>query len=157
MGKLLLSGIVLALIISSLPAQRCTCLKAGEQDLPHGANMHIEYPEKTVKSIKGRIVFAHEQGPADDVVVEVYEIPPRDKKLQSHEIVSQHQRRAACITSKDGSFCFDDLPSGRYLIKAGTRSRHAGWNEVYARVKIDRSWWRLRSGGEIELELHLGT
>jgi hypothetical protein len=158
MGKLFLSGIVLALITGSLPARRCVCQKAGEHDRPHGANEVVEYAEKTVKSIKGRIVYSHDDSPADEVVVEIYEIP-MDKKLKTHEIALQHERRAACVTSRDGSFCFDDLPSGNYLVKAGTCNANAGMNEVYIRVKLDRGWWSrwFRPGREIKLGLTLGT
>lgn len=157
MNKLLLSIVALGLIVGSLPARRCTCQNAGENDVPHGANETIEYSEKTVKSIKG-VVYFPDSSRAEEVVVEVYAIAPEDKKLKTYEIVSQRTRRAACVTSEDGSFCFDDLPSGNYLIRAGARWDR-GMNEVYVRLKLDRRWWSrwFRSGKEIELELTLGT
>ena len=153
MSKLLLAAIAVALLVGSSPARRCACQKAGEHDVPHGANETIEYEETTVKSIKGRVVYSHDKSPADDAVVEVYDITPSNK-LKTHEIVQQHYRRAACLTSKDGGFCFDDLPPGNYLVRAGTRSAYAGWNEVYIRVKLDL---RSRSAGNITLGLQLGT
>ena len=71
----LLSSILLLLTMSSLSEQRCSCEKALERDLPHGANETIEYSEKTVKRIAGRVVYSHDESPAEDVVVEIYEIP----------------------------------------------------------------------------------
>ena len=158
MSKLLLSSIVLALIMGSLPARRCTCQKAREHEQPHGANESVEYVGKTVKAIRGRVVYYHDDSPADDVVVEVYEITPEDVKLNLHEIVLRRARRAGCVTSKDGSFCFVDLPSGRYAVRAGTNSANAGMNEVYIKVNLDRRWWsRWLTSGEINLQLTPGT
>ena len=149
---------MLALIIGWLPARRCTCQKAREHEQPHGANVHVEYSEKTVKSIKGRVVYHHDGSSADDVVVEVYEITPEDKKLNLREIALRRERRAACVTSKDGSFCFVDLPSGRYAVRAGTNSANAGLNDVYIKVNLDRRWWsRWLRSGQINLELTPGT
>jgi hypothetical protein len=129
-NKLFLSSILLTLIMGSWPAQRCGCQKAREHDLPHGANESVEYLAKTVKSIKGRVVYSHDSSLADDVVVEVYEIMPEDKKLQTHEIVLRRECRAACVTAKDGSFCFVDLPSVHYVVRAGTRSANAGFSST---------------------------
>lgn len=159
MTKLLLTSILLLLAAGSLSERRCPCEKALERDLPHGANETIEYTGKTVKKITGRVTFWHDGEPAEDVVVEIYEIAQTDKKLTSHEIISRRRRRAACVTLKDGSFCFPDLPSGRYLIRAGARSANAGMNEVFVKVKLDRHWWSrwFRAGKEIELGLTPGT
>ena len=147
------------LAVSSLSERRCSCEKALERDLPHGANETIEYSEKTVKRIAGRVAYEHNDQPAEDVVVEIYEIPHADKKLKSHEIVSRRHRTAACITQKDGSFCFPDLPSGRYLVRAGARNANAGMNEVKVRVNVDRRWWSrwFRSDKGIQLALTPGT
>jgi hypothetical protein len=54
---------------------------------------------------------------------------PEDKKLQTHEIVLRRER-AACVTAKDGSFCFVDLPSVHYVVRAGTRSANAGFSST---------------------------
>jgi hypothetical protein len=159
MSKLHLWNIMLMLTVGSLPARPCSCQKALEHDLPHGANEDIEYSEKTVKRIQGRVVYFHDASPADDVVVEVYQITREDKKLRPREIVLRRVRRAACVTQKDGSFCFADLPSGRYVVRAGTRSASAGMNEVFLRVNLDRRWWSrwFRTGKNIQLELTPGT
>jgi len=158
MSKLLLSGILIALAAGSFPDRLCSCQKALQDDRPHGANETVEYPDKTVKRITGRVSYSFNGAPAEDVVVEIYEITPADTKLKTHEITQRKVRRAACITSNDGSFCFTNLPSGRYLLRAGPRSSR-GMNEVFMKVNLDRSWWSrwFRSGRDIELGLTLGT
>lgn len=140
-------------------ASPCSCQKALEHDLAHGANEAIEYSAKTVKRIQGRVVYSFDASPGDDVVVEVYQITSADKKLGSREIVLRRERRAACVTQKDGSFCFADLPSGSYVVRAGTVSASAGMNEAYMKVNLDRHWWSrwFRTGKEIKLELKPGT
>jgi hypothetical protein len=159
MSKLLLSSIVFALIVVSLPERRCSCQKALEQDLPHGANETVEYGEKTVKTIRGRVTDPLGAVLPDGVVVEVFEMASADRKLSPTKIVTERERRTACVTANDGTFCFADLPSGWYLVRAGTRSSHAGMNEVYLKVKLDRRWWSrwFRSDKDIDLQLTLGT
>ena len=159
MSKLLLFGIMFLVVAPSPFDRRCSCQEALEHDLPHGANELIEYSEKTVKSVSGRVAYFHDDSAAEDVVVEIYEITPADAKLNTLQLVQQRTRKFACITSKDGSFCFPHLPAGRYLVRAGTRSRHAGMNEVYMRVKVDRRWWSrlFRPNKKIKLSLTLVT
>jgi hypothetical protein len=159
MMRLLLSTILLLLSAGSLSERRCSCQKALEHDLPHGANETVEYVGKTVKRIAGRVISGPNDDPAEDVVVEIYEISQADKNLRPHEIVLRSQRKVACVTPKDGSFCFPDLPSGRYMVRAGTRSANAGMNEVFIRVNVDRRWWSrwFRPDKKIELALTPGT
>jgi hypothetical protein len=159
MSKLLFCSMLVLLAVSSLSERRCSCQKALERDLPHGANETIEYSEKTVKRIAGRVAYWNNNEPAQDVVVEIYEIPHAVKKLKPHEIVSRRHRKAACVTLQDGRFCFPELPSGRYLVRAGARNANAGMNEVQIQVNLDRRWWSrwLRCDKEIQLALTPGT
>ena len=150
---------MLALIAGSLPSRPCPCQKALEHDQPHGANEDIEYSERTVKRIQGRVVYSHDTSPAEDVVVEVYQITREDRKLKNREIVTRRERSAACVTSKEGSFCSADLPAGPYLVRAGTRSASAGMNEVFIKINLDRRWWSrwFRTTKGVELALTPGT
>jgi hypothetical protein len=103
----------------------------------------VSYPDETI---------------AQDVVVEVYDVPSDRPDIPRHEIIDGRTRRAACITATDGTFCFSDLPSGKYLLHAGTR-RPGGVNELYMRVTVDRSWFRglFRRSKLLRLTLELGT
>ena len=151
--------ILLLLAIATFSEGRCSCQKALEHDVAYGANETIEYSERTVKRIGGHVVYGSDGDPAEDVVVEIYEVTQADKKLSPHEIVQRSQRKTACVTPKDGSFCFTDLPPGWYLVRAGTRSATAGMNEVFMKVKVDRRWWSrwFRSDKGIKLTLTPGT
>jgi len=159
MSKLLLSAILIVLAAGPLPNRVCSCQKARDHDLAHGANETIEYSEKTVKRITGRVTYWNGDEPAKDVVVEIYEIKHADNRLRPHEIILRTQRKAACITSNDGSFCFPELASGRYLLRAGTLSSKAGMNEVFMKVTVDRRWWLrwFKWDKEIKLGLTPGT
>jgi hypothetical protein len=152
----MLSLLIFALL--AFPSQHdCSCRKALDSDRPNGANEVVEYRGQTVKQIAGR-VFKPNGAPAADVVVELYDLSDVDPNLGSYEIVGLHPRHLACVTDIDGAFCFSDLPSRNYLLRAGTRSPN-GMNEVYARVKVDRRWWSglLRRSKAVNLTLTLGT
>jgi hypothetical protein len=149
-----LSAILLVLLAyNSGPA--CPCTKATEDDLPHGANMVVEYRSRTMKRINGG-VFDPAGASLSDVVVEVYDVP--DTGVNAYEFVREHTRRKACITDPDGSFCLSDLPSGKYLLRAGTRSQ-CDMNEMYMKVVVDRGWFAglFRRSEPIKLELSLVT
>jgi hypothetical protein len=158
MSQIILSMIIVAMSTGSW-SRPCACQKALEDDLPHGANEDIEYREKTVKKIQGQVLYRDDDEAVDDVVVEIYDINETDKNLTPSDIALRRERQAACVTPKDGSFCFPDLPSGRYILRAGTRSSSAGMNEAYMKVTVDRRWWSkwFRAGKRIKLELTPGT
>lgn len=158
MLKVLLA-ITFVSLFTSVPVDRCSCQKALENDRPHGANEDIEYLRKTLTRIRGRVVYYNNDKPADDIVVEVYKVANEDKSLRPHKIALRGGRFAACVTGSDGAFSFPDLPSGSYVLRAGTRSGNAGMNEVYMKVIVDRHWWSswLRSSKAIELGLTPGT
>jgi hypothetical protein len=136
-------------ILASRPS--CQCRPASEEDIPHGANERITYTERTVREIHGTIIYRTGE-PVKDVVVEVFDANGADNNLE------QQKRRVACVTGEDGKFCFADLPSGKYVLWAGTRELD-GMNDIHMRVNVDRRWWRswFRSNKGIELELMPGT
>jgi hypothetical protein len=158
MNKLILPA--LAILILTVPSGRiCSCRIASGDDIPHGANEDIEYAERTVKNISGLVRYALVEGTIGDVVVEIYDVAYVDRKLRPRQIVGLRTRRAACVTATDGKFCFPNLPSGKYVLRAGTRSFNGGMNEVYMRVNVDRRWWTgwLRRSKPITLGLSPGT
>src|SRR6185295_421630 len=109
--------------------------------------------------IQGRVAYQHNDSPVADAVVEIYQITPEDEKLSAREIIRRRERLAACVTAKDGRFCFSELPSGNYVVRAGTSSANAGMNDIYLKVRLDRRWWTrwFRSGRDITLGLTPGT
>jgi hypothetical protein len=146
--------IFIALLLAPA-APTCSCRTASEDDVPHGANEIYEIRLGTVKKIQGTVLLPDDTL-AGDIVVELYDLPAT--KVDAYDFVREHSRRVACVTSADGSFCFTNLPSGNYLLRAGTRQQD-GFNELYARVTVDRSWFRglFRRSKSLRLTLSLGT
>jgi hypothetical protein len=157
MGKLLFLALLISLFASAA-GRTCSCSEASGRDTPYGANEYIEQKEATVKRVLGKVTLAYGEQPVKDAVVEIYDVPDADRHLEAYKVVGKHTRRAACVTGDDGSFCFPELPSGRYVLKAGA-GRPSGTNEVYMRVTVDRRWWSkwFRPGKAIALGLTPGT
>lgn len=157
MSGLFLSVLVVQLFVASA-GRPCSCLEAAVGEVPHGANEYVEYKETTVRGVYGKVIFAHGGRPVGGAVVEVYAVSDAERNLKPSEIIRRQRRRAACVTGGDGSFCFHDLPSGRYVLRAGT-GESAGMNEVYMKVTVARRWWTrwFRSGNAVELGLTPGT
>src|SRR5882762_382593 len=146
---------ILSLLISSalLFPSGCSCNKALDSDMPHGANESVEIRGPVVKNIFGT-VFYPDDSVAKDAVVELYELSKGGSDTPINEIVGWRSRRAACVTATDGMFCFSALPSGRYLLRAGTRQSN-GMNELYMRVTVDHGWFRGLFGRSKRLRLRL--
>ena len=106
------------------------CKKAQKDDLPHGANLLIEYSEKKTDRLFGTVYYPNETLAAD-TVVEVYRLLSKQDPVN----IGQQNRIAACVTGKDGQFSFDELPPGQYLLLVGTR-KEAGINEIRVPVVL---------------------
>ena len=158
MSKLLLSLLVVGVLVT--PSGRtCSCRAASEDDIAHGANEDIEYHERTVKNLEGTVSYQDDGARIPDVVVELYDVTDADRNLRPRQIVGLRSRRAACITGGDGTFCFPNVPSGLYVLRAGTRSSNGGMNDVCMRIKLDNRWWTgwFRRARPIKLGLSPGT
>jgi hypothetical protein len=135
----------------------CSCAKALDSDMPYGANETIEIRGPVVKNILGTIVYPND-AVAKDIVVELYDLSHDRADIPINEIVGWRTRRAACVTATDATFCFSDLPAGKYLLRAGTRQPD-GMNELFMRVTVERSWFPglFRRSKPLRLRLSLGT
>jgi hypothetical protein len=125
--------------------------------MPHGANETVEIRGPVVNKLSGTVVYP-DHTLAKDAVVELYDLPPDQPDTPVNEVVGWRTRRAACVTGVDGTFCFSDVPSGKYLLRAGTRQPD-GMNELYMRVTVDHGWFRglFRRSKPLRLTLSLGT
>ena len=134
----------------------CSCAKALETDLPHGANETVEIRGPVVNKLSG--IVADPSGAPVKAVVELYDLPPDRPDIAVNEVIGFRTRRVACVTGADGTFCFSNVPSGKYLLRAGTRQAN-GMNELYMRVTVDHSWFRglFRRSKSLRLMLSLGT
>jgi protocatechuate 3,4-dioxygenase beta subunit len=152
------SFVLLLLVFGGVPSQKdkCQCQSALEDDYPHGANEEIEIKGGTVKSIHGKVSYPTGD-PVAEGVVEVYNYENADRNLPPYELARAKERLAACLTDKDGRYCFAGLPSGKYVLRAGTRISE-GMQEIYVTVNLDRRWqtrwWK--SDREIHVNLEPG-
>ena len=62
----------------------------------------------------------------------------------------QH-RLSACITSKDGRFCFSDLPDGKYELRS---SLGTGIDVTHVIVVVKKKAGKTKT---LEVEMHVGT
>ena len=151
--------VLLLIVLGGVPAgeRKCTCVKADDDVVPHGANELIEYDSGTLKSIHGRVALPNGE-PVDHAVIEVYEASNAHRDKSAHEITTTEQRKFACLTDENGRFCLSDLPSGWYVLRIGT-TQPSGVNEVLVKVRLDRSWWKslFGSGKPLQVVLPLGT
>lgn len=151
--------LLLLIFVTMLPAQErnCNCRPASAEEVPHGANEVIEIRGKTVKRIQGVVSYTTGE-PVNAAVVELYDCKGITKDRSAYDIARERERLAACKTGTDGAFCFQGLPSGRYVLRAGT-GKQEGRQEMYMTVSLDRHLWSrwLRTGKSIELTLRVGT
>jgi len=150
--------VLLFVVLGGMPAgeRKCSCVKADDNAVPHGANEIVEYKSRTLKSIHGTVTLPNGE-PVNNAVVEVYESTKANKDQSAYKIATTEYRRFACLPDQQGHFCLSDLPSGRYVLRIGTLEP-AGVNEVFLKVRLERSWWTrwFRSGKPLKMVLTLG-
>ena len=151
--------LILSFVLFGASPQKpeCPSQAASERDRPHGANETIQIRGGTVKKLRGRVSYPTGD-PVPQAVVEAYDYPDADKEVEPYRVVEMKKRRAACLTDDNGYFCFTDIPSGRYVLLAGTREAD-GMQAIYVTVSLDRRWWFRwwKAGREIKIRLQAGT
>ena len=132
---------------------RCKCTPAKANETPVGANEIVEINGGKVKQLKGYVTDLNGDY-INGVIVEVFDYKNADKDKSLYNIANSRKRRAACWVSKDGRFCFSNLPRGDYLLRVGTIG--GGFN--YGLVKVTLSPKEKDSSDkEIEILLTVGT
>jgi hypothetical protein len=145
---------ILLIFVSVLGAgssKRCSCGPVAEDITPRGASPLVEYTEKAVKQIRGKVELPDGE-PASRAVVEIYRYSARNKNLEGHELADSTNRITACLTNERGEFCLTKLLAGRYVLKVGTISSQ-GFTSPFVIVDINP---RLRIGRELRVELGMG-
>jgi hypothetical protein len=126
------------------------CKKAQPEDVPHGANMLIEFKQQKVTHVSGTVLQPNGE-PAGDIVIEVYH---HSGKLESSATV-QPPRLKACVTGDDGKFSFPELKSGQYVLRIGTRES-IGVQKMLVPLIVKRLAWPGKHS-KLKLKLALGT
>ena len=77
-----------------------------------------------VKELRGVVLYPNGKV-MSDAVVEVYEnrlpVSAGDLTYEDVKRITSVHRKAACITAKDGRFCFKYFRPGRYVLRIGHR------------------------------------
>ena len=147
---------LISLILVSLlsGSSQCNCKTVPANETSHGANEFILIDELKVNEIAGKVLLPDEE-PVNEAFVEVFNYSSSSIDHKDVDAALTKKRRAACMTGENGAFCFNKLPPGRYLLRAGTR-KSAGINQIHAIITVLPNKQKAPTG-ELELRLTLGT
>jgi hypothetical protein len=143
--------LVLVSVLGTGPSKRCNCESVDQDITPHGASPLVEYREKAVKQIRGKVELLNGER-VFRAVVEVYRYSARDRNLRGFELAESTKRLTACLTDERGEFCLPQLPAGKYVLKVGTTSSQ-GFTSPYVIVDVNP---RLKVARRLKVELDPG-
>jgi hypothetical protein len=125
------------LLASSTLQGDCKCAHPVQGETTHwgGNEAVVEVEDAPLKQLQG-IVKAEDGSPVSNALVEVFTHP---EYLLSNLPNAWHdhpeqQRVGACLTSKDGKFCFRHLPAAAYELRSSVSS---GWDVTHVHVTVD--------------------
>ena len=139
----------------------CQCKKASQSEATRGGgNMWLTTQEEGVFHIIGGKVTDANGEAIEDALVEVFDKPdyllceylPNNPTNCSVDPPKTQRRKAACLTGKDGSFCFKKLSAGRYELRV---SKSINWNVMHSVVQVDPKKKDAKKGG-IEILMSAG-
>jgi hypothetical protein len=138
--------------IAPVAARSCTCQRPDKDDQTRwgGNEMIVQAPEKRYREIRG-VIKSADDNPTAEVLVEIFDEPAYLLDQSAGRKQPKQKRLRACVTSDDGSFCFRNLPSGKYELRA---SLSQGWDVTHVYVILDTT---KGSREPIEVSLHVGT
>jgi protocatechuate 3,4-dioxygenase beta subunit len=153
MAKLLAVALIISFQVNAARPGSCKCTAPERGETTHrGGNEIVTFRErKTYKSVRGVVRDVNGE-PVAGVLVEVFDHPEWIALDYPASRVEQ-RRIAACKTGTDGSFCFVNIPSGRYELRA---SKDAAWNPSHVYVVVNRGSRRSTRAG-INVRLTVGT
>jgi hypothetical protein len=148
MNKLVI-GILILSIGGGSAASDCRCAAAPDK-APVLGNVPVRATGGTVRRISGKVLYPSGE-PVKHAIVEVFDnfLETDDWENADYEKLTARPRRIACVTSADGSFCFSNLPSGRYLLRAGTSGPDQGISAMRMFVRLSPR------GNKRRLRVHL--
>jgi len=129
--------VILSCLGSVWQKEGCKCsLPSPEAKTSWGQENVIIKLDEPFKFLHGKITISSDGKPLAGVLVEVYDKPEglllgwKEREARK----SEQRKIAACVTSNDGEFCFDKIPSGKYELRC---SKPAEWNSTSVYVIVD--------------------
>lgn len=153
--------VVVIMSSGSVASQKpsCTCKMVGSDAITRsGGNEWVAYRQTGIlKLIRGNVAMPLAEL-SDNVLVEVFDQPDylicewRDKNPNNCTTTppANQRRIAACVTGKDGAFCFSNLPAGKYELRV---SKGAEWSPTHVLVTVNPG---RGTSKPIEVHLNLG-
>ena len=141
------------LILSTFSSSsNCSCIKT-VSETPKLGTVFSMMNGKRVKELRGVVLYPNGEV-MSDAVVEVYEnrLPVSDGNLSYEDVkrITSVATKAACITAKDGRFCFKYFRPGRYLLRIGHR-----YDSQFSAMHVINPSGRPSSKSELRVELQI--
>ncbi len=132
------SALFACLLVAPSVLGDCKCDVPDKRETTRrGGNEMIVVKEKSsFRKLEGIVEMSGDR-PLENALVEVFDRPDYllDTSHARSEGPPEQKRLAACLTAKDGKFCFRNLPTGKYELRASIGS---GWNVTHIYVVLDR-------------------
>ena len=153
MAKLLTVILMICCLAKASRPDRCKCAAPAAGETTHqGGNEIVTFREqRAYRSVRGVARDANDD-PLEGVLVEVFDHPEWILSNYPASRVEQH-RIAVCKTGADGSFCFENIPSGKYELRA---SKDTAWNPSHVYIVVNRRS-RRSTRASINVRLTVGT
>lgn len=154
-SKLLVAALMISVQVNGArpSACRCTAPERGETTYRGGNEIMTFQESRAYRSIRGRVRDVNGK-PLAGVLVEVFDHP--EWILSELPASPVEQRRiVACKTGPDGSFCFQNIPSGKYELRA-SKDEYGAWNPSHVYIVVNRRD-RKSSRAGIKVQLTVGT
>jgi protocatechuate 3,4-dioxygenase beta subunit len=150
-AKLLAIALVITCHVSASSKADCKCIAPAPGEATHeGGNEIVTFRERrNYKLVHGVVRDANDE-PLADVLVEIFDHPEWIVLDYPRSRVEQ-RRIAACKSGPDGSFCFDNIPTGKYELRV---SKDVAWNPSHGHIVVNT---RRGSRAAIKVQLSLGT
>ena len=115
--------IALTMLQTSNPVNPCTCTVTTQEPTRPDKNMMILATWTRLRVAKGTVTDTNHQ-PVPNALVEAFTDPEVLTLPSSPEVEARRTKRrrvVACLTDREGKFCFATLPAGKYELRSSAK------------------------------------